>query len=221
MRNHWMFINQKAAVWLVVASVALSVPLSARPAFATTASQILSGGRTYAMEAVAKAEEYWNSAIEGLKAWIPGVTSPADLMNGMAMDQKPSPTDFSYMMDVAGYSVSEVKVSVGLVPETSFKFRQTREISRYDREYLQRLLRKQRRERPGLQARAERVIIETVMEFYSFKNFDLTTIDMWLRPLPSVEFTVEPKGVVFDQKTSKILGRIDKLNEKLAAIAKH
>ena len=216
-----MFIHQKAMVWLVVASIWLSFPPSARPAFATPESQILSDGRTYAIETVTKAGEYWNSLVKGLKSWIPSVPSPADLMNWIEMDQKPSPIDFSYMMDVAGYSLSEVKVSAGLIPEASLKFHQTREISSYDRQYLQRLLRKQQRERTGMQARAERVIIETVMELYSFKYYDLTTLDVRLLPLPSVDLTVEPKEAVNDQKTSEILGRIDKLNEKLSSLTKN
>lgn len=214
-----MLNNRTSALLLVSLCLPLAGPLTARPALAVTASGILETGQTYAMQSFQIAGQYLSSAVTQVSSWIPGLPSPADLLEGMGRVKGPSETDFTNMMDIAGYSVEDFTLGVGIVPETAFNFSQTREISDYDRQYLQRLLRKQKRDSGGPMALAERAIISTVLEFQGFKSFNLTRINVKLLPLPSVVFTAEPKELVFDSKTSHIVLRLDQLNEKLKSIA--
>lgn len=216
-----MFNHRTAAIWLVGLYLPFSCLPAARPALADTASDIVTSGQGYVTQSLVKAGQYWNWAVSEVSSWMPGWPSPAEFIKGVGSDQISSETDFTKMMDIAGYSVGEVTVGVGIIPETTFKFTQTREISEYDRQYLQRLLRKQKQERSGPKAMAERTIVESVLEIQGLKNYDLTHIDVRLLPLPSISFTAEPKQAVFDPDTSYIVRKLDQLNEKLDSISKN
>lgn len=212
---------RSAASWLCGLFIMFSFPLGTEQSSAGTVSDVVASTRAYAVQTAEAAEEYWNAAVKRIKEWTPGVPSAGDLMGPLEGNENISDTDFRNMMDVAGYSIKSVKAEVGLIPVTVFEFAQKRQISEYDRLYLQRLLRKQKRERSGPIAMAERAIIESVLEIQGSNFYDLTRVDVKLLPLPSISFTAEPKDIVLDPNTSYVVDQIRQVNERLQNIAEN
>src|SRR6185312_6623186 len=80
-------------------------------------------------------------------SWLTGTASGAWGMLVLSVTQPPprdpgSTVDFTTLMDIAGYKISQIDSSVGIIPEASMTFGVAREMTDADQEYLERMLRR-------------------------------------------------------------------------------
>lgn len=207
----------------LVAIFVITVGAVAAPAGAETPASALADetGQDFLSAAVGTASEYWTSAVGVIDGWIPDISS-GDLLTrhfDPEIGSETSELDFTNMMSAAGYSVKSFKMGIGVLPKFSFSFGQKREISSFDYDHIQRLLRKHKRSRSGPKAIAERMIIQTVLDIQRFPKYDLAKVDVTMLPIPYVEFTAEPKSLTLDSETSYLVRRIDELNSSLERIS--
>ena len=141
------------------------------------------------------------------------------LTRHLEVEGENSEFEFTNMMSAAGYSVKSVKMGVGVLPKVSFSFGQKREMSSVDFEYVQRQLRRHKLARSGPEAMAERLIVQSIIDIQHFPKYNVAKVDVTLLPLPSVDFTAEPKSLTLSSETSYVVRRIDKLNSLLEQIS--
>lgn len=201
---------------LFLAAGAMTTPAVAE---ATVGPSIYETGQSYLSAALATAGGYWSSAVAATGDWMPDMSSRNLLTRQLDAGSEPSELEFSNMMSAAGYSVKSVKMGVGLLPKFSFSYGLKRELSSIDYDHMQRLLRKHTKSRSGPKAIAERLIIQTVLDIERLPKYDLAKVDVTMLPIPSVEFTAEPKSLALSSETSYVVRRIDRLNRLLEKIS--
>jgi len=131
---------------------------------------------------------------------------------------------FQHLSD-AGYSLTEVDMSVGLIPDIKLTFQMVRELSEADRTALERVLDIDDKDVPGVTAMAQRQIIRTLLAVSSSEQMRVGKLVIGVLPLPSADFTVEPYDAPLGEEHDALLraikskaaeGRVDphKLEQK-------
>ncbi len=105
-----------------------------------------------------------------------------------------SSIEFTDLMELAGYKLKELSSSIGLIPSASMTFGIAREMSDSDREYIERALSRDARQRTGLKSRIQRSIIHTVIDASDNETFQVNKVEINFLPLPYVQLTITPKG---------------------------
>jgi hypothetical protein len=102
--------------------------------------------------------------------------------------------DFTSLMDLAGYQISSLQSSVGIIPDASMTFGIAREMSDADHHYLDRILYRDALARPGAIAAMQRRIIRSILEVREVGGFEVSKVEIDFLPLPKVALEVTPKG---------------------------
>ncbi len=102
--------------------------------------------------------------------------------------------DLTSLMDIAGYKVSSLDSSFGLIPGASMTFGIAREMSNSDQEYLDRVLYLDARHRVGLVAVLQRRIVRAVLDAIEGGGLEVRSVTVTFLPLPKVSLSVSPKG---------------------------
>jgi phosphate transport system substrate-binding protein len=110
------------------------------------------------------------------------------------------PMDFTTLMDIAGYDISAVQSSIGIIPSASMTFAIAREMSDADHQYLERVLRRDAVARPSALAAMQRRIISSIMGVQEVGGFEVSKVEIDFLPLPSVSLQVTPKGASAPQQ---------------------
>ncbi len=92
----------------------------------------------------------------------------------------------------AGYALSEIHMSVGLIPDVKLTFQIVRELSEADRTALERSLEIDDKRVPGVTAMAHRQIIRTLLAISKSEEMRVSKLVIGILPLPSAEFSIEP-----------------------------
>jgi hypothetical protein len=103
-------------------------------------------------------------------------------------------TDFSSLMSVAGFKLKEIDSTIGLVPGAGMSFASVRDMSEADRRYLDRLMDRDARARPGPVAALQRQLVRAVIDKGESGELHVKSVDVTLFPLPSVKFLMGPSG---------------------------
>lgn len=160
--------------------------------------------------------KYWDSAWYTVAAWMPGGFGTTTVFTDQFREHtERSEIDFKSMMDAAGYAVKSIKMGAGVLPELSLSFGLKRENSEFDRAYAHRLLRKHARARSGPTAIAERIVLNTILDLQTMPVYEISEVHVTFLPLPSVEFTAEPKATTLDAESSYIVRKIELVNQNL------
>ena len=104
------------------------------------------------------------------------------------------PMDFTMLMDIAGYQITDIQSSIGIIPAASMTFGLAREMSDADQEYLRRVLRRDALLRPNAVSAFQRRIISSIMGVEEVGGFQVSKVEIDFLPLPSVSLDVQPKG---------------------------
>ena len=216
MNSRTSFTSQLTALFLACGVV--TAPSVAKAAAGPSIYEI---SQSYFSAALDTAGEYWTSAVAATDDWLPdfSLSSAGMLTRHLEVEGENSEFEFTNMMSAAGYSVKSVKMGVGVLPKVSFSFGQKREMSSVDFEYVQRQLRRHKLARSGPEAMAERLIVQSIIDIQHFPKYNVAKVDVTLLPLPSVDFTAEPKSLTLSSETSYVVRRIDKLNSLLEQIS--
>ncbi len=110
---------------------------------------------------------------------------PADMANAM---------DFTSLMDIAGYQITGVDSSIGIIPDAAMTFGMAREMSDADHLYLERVLYRDSLARPGAIAATQRRIIRSILGVREVGGFEVSKVEVVFLPLPKVSLMVTPKG---------------------------
>lgn len=198
-------------------SVATLALLGLIPANTSAANSDLATEAAGALDvSLATAGTYWDSAKHFVASWMPGGFDTTTVFtNKFREHTERSETDFKTMMDAAGYAVKSIKMGAGVLPELSLSFGLQRESSEYDRAYAHRLLRKHARAKSGPTSIAERIVVNSILDLQTMPVYEISEVDVTFLPLPSVEFTAEPKAPTLDAESSYIVRRIELVNQKL------
>ncbi len=104
-----------------------------------------------------------------------------------------TPVDFTSLMDLAGYQVTGIQSSIGIIPSASMSFGLAREMSEADHLYLERVLRRDWQLRPGALSAVQRRIIRSIIGVQEVGGFEVTKVEIDFLPLPGVSLVVSPK----------------------------
>ncbi len=110
---------------------------------------------------------------------------PAGMTNAM---------DFTSLMDIAGYQITGVQSSIGIIPDAVMTFGIARETSAADHLYLERILYHDSLARPGAIAATQRRIIRSIVDARDVEGFEVSKVEVVFLPLPKVSLTVTPNG---------------------------
>jgi len=167
--------------------------------------------------------DFFNNLIEPLtETTVQSVTKvePVSLVHGLEGGSH----FFTHLSD-AGYQLTEVDMSVGLIPDIKLTFQIVRELSEADRNALERSLEIDDREVPGVTAMAQRQIIRTLLAVSRSEQMRVGKLVIGVLPLPSADFTIEPAESPLGEEHNALLqaikskateGRVDphKLEQK-------
>jgi phosphate transport system substrate-binding protein len=132
--------------------------------------------------------------------WVVDTGSDAWIMFGVRPAVPPEEaafaTDFTNLMDIAGYRVTELGSSIGILPDAGMVFSIVREMSDSDQVYLGRMLYHDAIRRPGLLPALQRRIVRSVMAVREVGGFEVSRVEIVFLPLPKVGLTVSPSDVL-------------------------
>jgi hypothetical protein len=104
--------------------------------------------------------------------------------------------DFSSLMDIAGYRITGVSSSIGVIPDAAMTFAIAREMSDADQAYLERMLSRDATRRAGALSSLQRRIIRSIMGVSEVGSFEVSKVEIDFLPLPKVSLVVSPKDVL-------------------------
>jgi|GEM_PF-1301312 len=114
-------------------------------------------------------------------------------MSEQVSERSGPPLDLTALMDIAGYKVTSIDSSFGLIPGASMKFGIAREMSNSDQEYLDQVLYLDSRHRVGLVAELQRRIVRAVRDAIEGGGLEVRSVTVTFLPLPDVSLSVSPK----------------------------
>ena len=104
--------------------------------------------------------------------------------------------DFASLMDIAGYRVTGIASSIGVLPDAGMTFGIAREMSDADQAYLERILYRDSLNRPGAMSALQRRIIRSIMCVSEVGSFEVSKVEIAFLPLPKISLVMSPKDVV-------------------------
>jgi hypothetical protein len=114
---------------------------------------------------------------------------------------------FQHLAD-AGYQLTEIDMSVGLIPDAKMTFQIVRELSEADRNALERSLEIDEKHVPGITAMAQRQIVRTLLAVSSSEELRVGKLVIGVLPLPSADFTIEPYEAPLGEEHNVLLQAI-------------
>jgi hypothetical protein len=156
---------------------------------------------TYSVTTV---EWVWGLLRNNVFSWIIPPT-PTSVVNSVS---KKDTNQLFKILDYAGYRLKEIKSGVGLIPTLSFKFGQANELSEADYEYLESMVEKWERTNSGVYASLQRKIITTIISVNLSGDYQVSTLNVKLLPLPDVSFIMTPKQIFLGEESSTLLHAI-------------
>jgi hypothetical protein len=120
---------------------------------------------------------------------------------------------FSHLSD-AGYSLAEIDMSVGVIPDIRLKFQMVRELSDADRRAAERGLEIDDKLVPGVTAMAQRQIIRTLLAVSESGEMRVGKLVIGVLPLPSADFTIEPADSPMSEEHNSLLQAIKNQAER-------
>jgi hypothetical protein len=139
------------------------------------------------------------------EATVASVTTvtPKSLVHGMAGE-----SHFLQHLSDAGYALSEIDMSVGLIPDIKLTFQVVRELSEADRNALERSLEIDDKRVAGVTAMAQRQIIRTLLAVSKSEEMRVGKLIIGILPLPSADFTIEPADAPLGEEHNALLQAI-------------
>ena len=145
-------------------------------------------------------------------AWnLLGDSTPVDAMGA---------SDFTALMDIAGYKAQEFQTTIGVIPGIGMSFGIVREMSKADQEYLERKLALDVRGRPGVLPAIQRQIVRTVLEVSETEGYEISKVEIEIVPLPSVKLIVAPTDAPISIETTTILRAIEQLSDRVSGLSR-
>lgn len=129
-------------------------------------------------------------------------------------------SEFTALMDIAGYKTKEVLTSISIIPSAGMTFGIVRAMSSSDRDYLERRLQLDVHKRGGVLASAQRSIIRSILDISETAGYEMSKIEIEFVPLPSAKFTMEPEDAPMSLETSAILRSIERLNGRISELTR-
>jgi hypothetical protein len=126
--------------------------------------------------------------------------TPVTLLNSME-----NRSHFFRHLSDAGYSLAEIDMSIGLIPDIRLKFQMVRELSDADRRAAERGLEIDDKLVPGVTAMAQRQIIRTLLGVSSSGQMRVGKLVIGILPLPSADFTIEPAESPMSEEHNALL----------------
>lgn len=148
--------------------------------------------------------EAWDSMISPITGGtVDAVTPPSPMSLVHGMTSKSGSHFWDHLSD-AGYDLADIETSVGIIPDVKMTFQLTRELSEADRDSLERKLEIDDIRDPGLVPTIQRQIVRTLLEASSVNNMRVGKLVIGILPLPSADFTLEPKDAPLSEEHDAI-----------------
>jgi hypothetical protein len=138
--------------------------------------------------------------IWSMVGWVGSFAADTWTMFGVRPSLPPDavgpPATFASLMDIAGYRVTELNSSIGILPDASMVFGIAREMSDSDQAFLERTLYRDALRRPGALSALQRRIVRSILGVREVGNFEVSKVEIVFLPLPKVALVVSPKDVL-------------------------
>ncbi len=119
------------------------------------------------------------------------------------------------LLNDAGYKLGEIDTDVGIIPYVSMKYKQIRENSEADWDYLEWRLEDSQYTNPGFYADLQRSIVQSVIDINSATPYQVSKLVFSPIPLPKVSFEVTPKESALSEEGSALMGAIQRVERSL------
>jgi hypothetical protein len=129
--------------------------------------------------------------------------TPKPLVHGMDVGGH-----FLEHLSDAGYSLTEIHMSVGVIPDIKLTFQIVRELSEADRNSLERELEIDDKRVPGVTQMAQRQIIRTLLAISKSEEMRVGKLVIGILPLPSAEFSIEPADAPLSEEHDALIRAI-------------
>jgi phosphate transport system substrate-binding protein len=170
---------------------------------AALAAPVIPPGVAAAMDRITTAvADAWN---------LLGESTPVDAMTA---------SDFTSLMDIAGYKTQEFQTTIGVIPGIGMSFGIAREMSKADQEYLERKLALDVRGRPGVLPAIQRQIVRAVLDVSEAEGYEISKVEIEIVPLPSVKLVVAPTDAPISFETTTILRAIEQLSDRVSGLSR-
>lgn len=95
-----------------------------------------------------------------------------------------------------------------------------REMSESDLEYLEHMLYRDARKRPGAVATMQRRVIRAIIDASSSDEYQVSKVEVTLLPLPKVQLTISPAGGDSGSEADLMSRVLDKFSERIPELAR-
>lgn len=137
-----------------------------------------------------QAESWWDWAASGVSSLLTFFLPPSPVEVAHRLNAEAS-VFWSLLAD-AGYDLDEVETTTGVIPGVAATFRQARELTDSDREWVERRLDELAREENGPIAGLQRSVILMLLEAAETGTFRIERLQVVLSPVPSARFILKP-----------------------------
>jgi hypothetical protein len=169
-----------------------AVALATLPSDRAAAQNMFSDLRGSARELYESAWSYLTQPFSG--ASVEAVTPPSPAQVLQSVERGAEGNTFWEELSDVGYEITEINTSVGLLPEIKMSFQLVRELSEADRDALDRRLEVGAIHERGILPAIQRRIIQTLLAASDLSDMQVTRLVISVLPLPSAEFTMEPRN---------------------------
>lgn len=130
---------------------------------------------------------------------VDAVTPPTPMMLIHGIQSKTGSHFWAHLSD-AGYELTEISTSVGIIPDVKMTFQIVRQMSEADRNALERKLEIDDMKVSGVMAAIQRRIVRTLLEVSDVNDMRVGKLVIGILPLPSAEFTIEPQDAPLSEE---------------------
>ncbi len=158
----------------------------------------------------------WDALRDHVFSWITPPT-PSSLTHSVS---KQDAVQLFKLLGNTGYALKEIRTDVGIIPNLSFKFGQSYELSDADYEYLESQLEEWERKSPGMYDALQRKIIHTIVAVNLGGEYQVSSLNVSLLPLPGVEFTMSTKKRTLGGDAGALLRAIQRVDHDVRDLSK-
>ena len=162
--------------------------------------------------------------VNSLMNWFGYVAAGLQSLGGLGGDlargtDGESTSDFSDLMEIAGYKTQEVQTSISIIPSAGMTFGIVRSMSEADQDYLDRRLQLDMQRRPGALPALQRNIVRAVLDVSEAAEFEISRVEIEFVPLPSAKLIISPSEPPISMETAAILRAIERLKDRISELA--
>jgi len=164
-------------------------------------------GVSWGHEVASGAGWLWRSLTTGFDSVVRAFSPPSPGDIARQIERRDS--ELWSLLEDAGYTLREVRSTMGIVPSAEASFQMMRELSLADREQLAWRLEQYALRDHGLAAHFQRSVIQTLLDASETGSHKIDVVDISLWPVPGARFSLVPAINVLSGDHQTLMRQLD------------